>query len=29
MSGGGDASVADGGGTRWRNCCNLKFLESP
>ena len=29
MSGGGDASVADGGATRWRNCCNLEFLESP
>ena len=23
MSGGGDASVADGGGTRWRNCCRF------
>ena len=23
VSGGGDASVADGGGTRWRNCCRF------
>ena len=31
MSGGGDASVADGGGTRWRNCCRFPdgILESP